>query len=87
MSKSFNFHIQVSKALPLPEAAEVPCLLPSHLNQMREEDGIFQKHLLKPMLVHFTPDFEMMPGTRPVKAAEPEMKTFEQEPPGRTDGG
>ena len=53
--------------------------------KLKGNRDVYEK--LKPMLVHFTPDFEMMPGTRPVKAAEPAMKTFEQEPPGRTDGG
>ena len=53
--------------------------------KLKGNRDVYEK--LKPMLVHFTPDFEMMPGTRPVKAAEPELKTFEQEPAGRTDGG
>jgi alkyl sulfatase BDS1-like metallo-beta-lactamase superfamily hydrolase len=42
---------------------------------------------LKTMLVHFTPDFEMMPGTKPVKPAESTMNPFEQDSLGNTDGG
>ncbi|PSW05731.1 alkyl/aryl-sulfatase [Photobacterium lipolyticum] len=41
---------------------------------------------LKTMLVHFTPDFELMSGTKgePVKS---ELNTFEQEPAGSSVGG
>ncbi|MDB4303763.1 SCP2 sterol-binding domain-containing protein, partial [Desulfosarcina sp.] len=53
--------------------------------KLKGNRDVYEK--LKPMLVHFTPDFEMMPGTRPVKAAEPAMNTFEQAPLGNTDGG
>ena len=42
---------------------------------------------LKTVLVHFTPDFEMMPGTKPAKPAESKMNPFEQEALGKTDGG
>jgi linear primary-alkylsulfatase len=42
---------------------------------------------LKTVLVNFTPDFEMMPGTKPAKPAESEMNPFEQEALGRSDGG
>ncbi|MFQ5932800.1 MAG: alkyl/aryl-sulfatase, partial [Nitrospiraceae bacterium] len=42
---------------------------------------------LKSVLVHFTPDFEMMPGTKPAKPAKSDMTPFEQEPPALTDGG
>jgi alkyl sulfatase BDS1-like metallo-beta-lactamase superfamily hydrolase len=33
---------------------------------------------LKGMLVHFTPDFEMMPGTKPSKPAKSDLNPFEQ---------
>ncbi|BAQ63845.1 alkyl sulfatase [Geminocystis sp. NIES-3709] len=42
---------------------------------------------LKNILVQFTPDFEMMPGTKPVKLAIPNPNPFEQEPLGDTTGG
>jgi len=43
---------------------------------------------LKGILVQFTPDFEIMPGTRPAKPAAPPAKSpFEQDPPARSDGG
>ena len=42
---------------------------------------------LKTVLIHFTPDFEMMPGTKPAKPAESKMNPFEQEALGKTDGG
>ena len=39
-------------------------------------------------MVRFTPDFEMMPGTEPVKAATPPAKDpFEQADLARSDGG
>ena len=41
---------------------------------------------LKTMLVHFDLGFEIMPGTG-AKDLTPEEKPFEQEEPGRTDGG
>jgi alkyl sulfatase BDS1-like metallo-beta-lactamase superfamily hydrolase len=34
---------------------------------------------LKGMLVHFTPDFEMMPGTKPSKPGKSDHSTFEQD--------
>ena len=43
---------------------------------------------LRGILVQFTPDFEMMPGTKPAKAATPPAKdAFEQAELGRSDGG
>ncbi|ANY82020.1 hypothetical protein BB934_23790 [Microvirga ossetica] len=43
---------------------------------------------LKGMLVRFTPDFEMMPGTKPTTPATPVAKDpFEQDAPALTDGG
>jgi linear primary-alkylsulfatase len=43
---------------------------------------------LRELLVQFTPDFEMMPGTKPVKAATPPaMAPFEQADLARSDGG
>jgi alkyl sulfatase BDS1-like metallo-beta-lactamase superfamily hydrolase len=43
---------------------------------------------LKTILVQFTPDFEIMPGTKPVKqAAPPARDPFEQEEPGNSAGG
>jgi len=43
---------------------------------------------LKGILVQFTPDFEIMPGTKPAKPAAPPAKSpFEQDPPARSDGG
>jgi hypothetical protein len=43
---------------------------------------------LRGMLVQFTPDFEMMPGTKPPKAATPPAKDpFEQAEPADTSGG
>ncbi|MGF1756729.1 MBL fold metallo-hydrolase [Photobacterium sagamiensis] len=41
---------------------------------------------LKTMLVHFTPDFELMPGTKG-ESVKPELNTFEQEPSGSSAGG
>ena len=41
---------------------------------------------LKTMLVHFELGFELMPGTGDADLS-PEMKPFEQEPLGRTEGG
>lgn len=41
---------------------------------------------LKGMLVHFELGLEMMPGTGDADLS-PEMKPFQQEPLGRTDGG
>ena len=42
---------------------------------------------LKGILVQFTPDFEMMPGTKPEKPSEPPRNPFEQEEPGNSSGG
>jgi len=43
---------------------------------------------LKTILVQFTPDFEIMPGTKPLKQAAPPTKdSFEQEEPGNSAGG
>ena len=42
--------------------------------------------MLKTMLVHFTPYFEMMPGTKG-KPSKSDLNTFEQEDPGSTAGG
>ena len=43
---------------------------------------------LRATLVQFTPDFEMMPGTKPTKVATPPAKDpFEQAELGRSDGG
>jgi alkyl sulfatase BDS1-like metallo-beta-lactamase superfamily hydrolase len=42
--------------------------------------------LLKTLLVHFDVGFEIMPGTGG-KDLTPQQKAFEQEDPGRTDGG
>ena len=43
---------------------------------------------LKAILVQFTPDFEIMPGTKPVKQAAPPAKDpFEQEEPSNSAGG
>jgi alkyl sulfatase BDS1-like metallo-beta-lactamase superfamily hydrolase len=43
---------------------------------------------LKAILVQFTPDFEIMPGTKPAKQAAPPVKDpFEQEEPGNSAGG
>jgi alkyl sulfatase BDS1-like metallo-beta-lactamase superfamily hydrolase len=43
---------------------------------------------LRSILVQFTPDFEMMPGTKAAKAATPPAKDpFEQAELGRSDGG
>jgi hypothetical protein len=43
---------------------------------------------LRDILVQFTPDFEMMPGTKPAKAAMPPSKDpFELAELGRSDGG
>ncbi len=42
---------------------------------------------LKSVLVHFTPNFEMMPGTKPTRPAKSDMTPFEQEPPALTNGG
>jgi alkyl sulfatase BDS1-like metallo-beta-lactamase superfamily hydrolase len=42
---------------------------------------------LKSILVQFTPDFEMMPGTKPVTPSTPNPNTFQQEPLGDTTGG
>jgi len=42
---------------------------------------------LKGILVQFTPDFEMMPGTKPEKPSEPPKNPFEQEEPGNSSGG
>jgi alkyl sulfatase BDS1-like metallo-beta-lactamase superfamily hydrolase len=43
---------------------------------------------LKSLLVQFTPDFEMMPGTKPAAPAAPVARDpFEQDPPALTDGG
>ena len=43
---------------------------------------------LKSILVQFTPDFELMPGTKSVKpTAAPAKSPFEQEEPGNTAGG
>ena len=43
---------------------------------------------LKGILVQFTPDFALMPGTKPAKPAPPPaMSPFEQEEPGNTAGG
>jgi len=42
---------------------------------------------LKSVLVHFTPDFEMMPGTKPKQTTPSKMAPFEQEPLGKTEGG
>jgi len=41
---------------------------------------------LKKMMVHFDLGFELMPGTGR-KDLTPAQKPFEQESPGRTDGG
>ena len=42
---------------------------------------------LKSVLVHFTPDFEIMPGTKPKKQTRDDLKTFEQEEMGQSAGG
>ncbi|GMQ75440.1 MAG: alkyl sulfatase dimerization domain-containing protein [Gammaproteobacteria bacterium] len=42
---------------------------------------------LKTVLVNFTPDFEIMPGTKPAKPGESELNPFAQEALGRSDGG
>ena len=43
---------------------------------------------LKSMMVRFTPDFEIMPGTRPAKAAgSPEKNPFKQDEPANSAGG
>ena len=43
---------------------------------------------LRGILVQFTPDFEIMPGTKPAKPAAPPAKDpFEQEEPANTAGG
>jgi len=41
---------------------------------------------LKSMLVNFTPDFEMMPGTKKTKSVKPKRNSFEQEPLGSSAG-
>lgn len=42
---------------------------------------------LKGILVQFAPDFELMPGTKPVKPGAPLKNPFEQQGPGITAGG
>jgi alkyl sulfatase BDS1-like metallo-beta-lactamase superfamily hydrolase len=43
---------------------------------------------LKVILIQFTPDFEMMPGTKPAKPVAPAViNPFEQKEPGSTHGG
>jgi hypothetical protein len=43
---------------------------------------------LRSLLVEFTPDFEIMPGTQPVKAPiSLEKDVFEQPEPASTSGG
>ncbi|MGV6826594.1 MAG: alkyl/aryl-sulfatase [bacterium] len=42
--------------------------------------------LLKTLLVHFTPDFEMMPGTK-VRPSASELNPFQAEEPGNSAGG
>jgi alkyl sulfatase BDS1-like metallo-beta-lactamase superfamily hydrolase len=42
---------------------------------------------LKTVLVHFTPDFEIMPGTAPSDAGKNKLNVFEQEELARSDGG
>ena len=42
---------------------------------------------LKSMLANFTPDFEMMPGTKKSESAQPSVNSFAQPELGHTDGG
>jgi alkyl sulfatase BDS1-like metallo-beta-lactamase superfamily hydrolase len=42
---------------------------------------------LKSILVNFTPDFEIMPGTAPTESGKPDLNKFQQEGPARSDGG
>ena len=42
---------------------------------------------LKSILVQFTPDFELMPGTKPETPTKSDLKPFEQEASGSTIGG
>jgi len=42
---------------------------------------------LKTVLVNFTPDFEIMPGTKPKQSGESNLNVFEQEELARSDGG
>jgi alkyl sulfatase BDS1-like metallo-beta-lactamase superfamily hydrolase len=42
---------------------------------------------LKGILIQFTPDFELMPGTKPTKPREPSKNPFEQGEPANTAGG
>jgi alkyl sulfatase BDS1-like metallo-beta-lactamase superfamily hydrolase len=42
---------------------------------------------LKGILVQFTPDFELLPGTKPVKPSEPLNDPFEQAEPANSAGG
>jgi alkyl sulfatase BDS1-like metallo-beta-lactamase superfamily hydrolase len=44
--------------------------------------------LLRSVLVRFAPDFELLPGTKPVNAVPPAVKDpFEAHEPGDTSGG
>ncbi len=42
---------------------------------------------LRGLLVTFTPDFELLPGTRPVRRTPPSRDPFVQDQPGDTSGG
>ena len=42
---------------------------------------------IKTVLVHFTPDFEIMPGTAPAESGKSDLNVFEKEELARSDGG
>jgi hypothetical protein len=63
-----------------------PVLIGEGKVKLEGNPGVFEQ--LKSVLVEFTPDFDIMPGTHPAKAAGLSDKdAFEQPQPADTSGG
>ncbi|OKH39794.1 hypothetical protein NIES2119_05275 [[Phormidium ambiguum] IAM M-71] len=63
-----------------------PALIGEGKAKLEGDSKVFEQ--LRSLLVQFTPDFEIMPGTKPAKAAiSSEKDAFEQPEPANTAGG
>lgn len=63
-----------------------PCLIAEGKVKLEGNPGVLEQ--LKSVLVEFTPDFDIMPGTKPAKMVSPSDKdVFEQPEPANTSGG